>query len=584
MEVQLGASSATTTPTSIQLHDNRAFYIFTALASLHFGEMAGLDTASSSQDLYKRLAKKLPASHKFTFHHFSTPPTKCDPLFAPAPGRKPERTFCESHFLTISALKGSRLVLLFAIEVLIFTTKRLTTVFVSKADSTGCLASLKVPKGAGSSTIQIVASEFVSWLVENRQRPRTRLVLSLFARAQGQYLFPASVDNKSKHVLDDRQLVRWWCKTLDPVLRRPLTSTSSKAHVIVPGFDRQETTAFFPSSHRLDPVDGRKWAFGHPLEEIAANPAAPPRCLVPRFPDDPKARYLDELDDELPDASGPRHISSPSKKGNGFWKSIKTLAQFWEMMAFRQECSSGRMVGFIWVVFTPDDIDTVEDEDPEATLSALQSSPPDTQSLPSISDVLQGEDDASAEKRSQPKKPLTGLVIPRQPRVKRASSSLSSTSLAEHSLFWRWEESSRGQIVVSPQTYDSIHDVLLKLDFSSDEAAVESTTKWLEEAATLVGEAAQWGKEVVGEAAVQVANTNSSVPSQGPVASQRFVLTHHVTHGILLTHCSQPNDLSASIVRKKRKLETPVETPQEAAPPAVNMLSSGLIRKKPKVA
>ncbi|KAF2153362.1 hypothetical protein K461DRAFT_267947 [Myriangium duriaei CBS 260.36] len=524
--------------------------------------MAVLNSSkTATQSLYDLLAAKLPSSTKFTFHHISTPPTKCDPLYAPPPGTKPERTYCESHFLTVSAPQNTRLVLLFAIEVLIFTTKYLTTVFISKADSTGCLASRHLP--SSSSIIRSTTSTFVSYLVSTRQRPRTRLVLSLFARAQGQYLFPASVDNKGKHVLDDRQLVKWWCKTLDPVLRSSPSSTQQRqAFVLVPGFDRQETIAFLPPSYRTDPPDGRKWTHGHPLELIARNPAAPPRCLVPRFPDDPKARYLDELDEELPDAGGVRHVSSPSKRGSGVWKSIKTLSQFWEMMAFRQECSSGRLVGFVWVVFTPEDL---ADGEAEEGLLESPGSIDRRGEVASIAEVVGGgvNRDRSGERS---KKPLSGPVIARAPRVKRDSSTISTAALlAENSPFWKWPEDSRGQVVVDPAGYDRIHDLLLKLDFSSDEAATESTAKWLEEAVTIFGDSKKWGREVTGQAEVTASTANGHANgTAGPVVK------------------NQPHDLSASIVRKKRKAENPPDPPPRPDIPPVNVLSSGFIRKRPK--
>ncbi len=56
-----------------------------------------------------------------------------------------------------------------------------------------------------------------------------------------------------------------------------------------------------------------------------------------------ESRFWDELDEEA--------ASSADMKKTGNWKSVKSLDMFWEMMAYRQECSSGRMTGFIWLVF-----------------------------------------------------------------------------------------------------------------------------------------------------------------------------------------------------------------------------------------
>ncbi|KAF4555189.1 Histone acetyltransferase-like protein [Elsinoe fawcettii] len=527
--------------------------------------MATLETPLS-QTLYNRLAERLPLGSRFKFNHISTPPTKCDPLFAPPPGRKPERTYCESHFLTVSGSKDGRSLLLFAVEVLVFTTKRLTTIFVSKADSTGCLATLQLPKGGGASLVRSTASEMIAWLVEHRQRPRIRCMVSLFARAQGQYLFPRSVENKGKHVLDDRQLVKWWCKTLDPVLRAERTSSISQAYVIVPGFDKGETTAFFPPSWRQDPVEQRKWQFGHPLEIITSNPIVPPRCLVPRFPDDPKARYLDELDEEIPDSQGGRSTASPSKKGNGMWRTVKTLSQFWDHMAFRQECSSGRMVGFIWVVFTPPDVDTQFDDDTSSVFSGPASPSFGSFDMPPISEVMSQDSQESVRSTSRERirRPLTGPIIPRAPKIKKVSSTLSVTSQPEESVFFRWPEFSRGQVVLEKSDYDRIHDLLLKLDFSNDDAAAQSTAKWFEEAAMIVGDAPKWGQEVIGKMEAAV-----------------------VSHGIVGNGtAAQPNNLSGMIIRKKRKADDtrPVvnDVGQNSAP-AVNILGAGMIRKKPKV-
>ncbi|GJC93019.1 H3 K56 histone acetylation protein KAT11 [Colletotrichum higginsianum] len=102
---------------------------------------------------------------------------------------------------------------------------------------------------------------------------------------------------------------------------------------------------------------------GHALEKISHYTNeydwVPARCLIPRFPDDPKSRFRDELDEETG--------KSKQLKTTGQWKSVKSLDTFWEMMAYRQECSSGRLTGFIWVVF-----DTQEEQArPDSASTAL---------------------------------------------------------------------------------------------------------------------------------------------------------------------------------------------------------------------
>jgi regulator of Ty1 transposition protein 109 len=536
--------------------------------------------ALSRSELYSRIEAMLGVGLEYKVHHLSTRPTKTDALFAAAPAKMPQRTFCESHFLTLSVASTSTNssnssdssastghVFVFAIEVLVYTTASLTTLFVSKADSTGHLPTS--PTQQRQSPIRPLTSTFITWLAESRQRPGIPLVVSLFARAQDQYLFPGSVDHGAKHVLDDRQLVKWWCKTLDPVLRLHTDDQcTTRAHVIVPGFDSHETTQFFPTSHRSDPQDNRKWRHGHPLLEIAPNPSAPPRCLVPHFPDDPKARYLDELDAELPDSQPSQSFFSPSKKGNGMWKSIRTLDQFWDTMAFRQECSSGRMVGFIWLVFTPTHPtiqsleDTVTNTTPATSFNADDILGADQifssqESIGQASEVTK-----SSPRKSSRRKKLSGPIIPRQPKIKSSSSNLSSRS--DKSSSKEWPENGRGQIVLDHSSYTRVHDLLLRLDFSDLNAATGSTRKWLSEVPAITTPAEDWGKEVTGS--YQTANqTDVAGQAATPVSGQ-------------------VNDLSSMLVRKKRKNgDNETQSPAAVDTPAVNVLGASVVRKKPKV-
>ncbi|KAF1346095.1 histone acetylation protein-domain-containing protein [Delphinella strobiligena] len=481
------------------------------------------------------------AGSKYTFYHVSTPPTKSDPLFAPPPGQKQQRTYCESHFLTVSIDPPGRAdaehVIVYAIEVLIYTTKTLTTLFVSKADSTGYLSLQSSPPSNTPSPIRTITSTFVSWLVEHRQRPGVSCVVSLFARAQDQYLFPGSVENKGKHVLDDRQLVRWWCKTLDPVLRKE-SDSSAQAYLIVPGFDKYETSAFFPPSSKSDPPAAPKWHYGHPLRDIAPDPTAPPRCLVPHFPDDPKARYLDELDDEIPNLQTSQTLFSPSKRGRGVWTSIKTLDQFWETMTFRQECSSGRLVGFLWLLFTPSDPFNQSQRDSfhsQTPLSPLATASQDTQDMPSVPPPR--------------RKKLTGPIISRLPKIKSSPSNASVRTQPHESPYYSWSFQGRAQLVVDHASYLRVHDLLLRLDFANQDAAVQSTRKWVDEVGVIADTTKSWAMPVVGLLA-------------------------------------ETNNLAGMTVRKKRKPDTSAVLASQhvqAAIPAVNLLGSGLVRKKPKV-
>ncbi|KAJ9640075.1 hypothetical protein H2201_007602 [Coniosporium apollinis] len=513
--------------------------------------------SSAEASLTDRLAQVLPEGTTFTFHHLSTPPTKCAPLFAAPPGAKPERTYCESQFLTVSipskASDNDERVFVLAIEVFIYSTRYLTTLFVSKADSTGYLSELALPR-TQASPLRAITSTFVSYLVQQRQRLDKRLVVSLFARAQDQYLFPGSIENGSKHVLDDRELVKWWCKVLDPVLREhasenkmpdtaweeqePTEKITAQGYLIVPGSDQHDTTRFFPPTVRSDPASQKRWKHGHPLEQISTSPVAPPRSLIPHFPDDPKARFLDELDDEVPEANT-QSANTPSR-GDGQWKSVKTLEQFWEMMSFRQECSSGRLVGFIWVVFTPPGVSDASQE------TATDREPSIAPNSPLLAAVPRQEARTSSKRRK-----LTGPIVPRLPRIKSGSSNLSATSVSEESKYHIWPEASRGEIVLDEKDYKRAHDILLRLDFANPAVAASSTRRWVDEVAVLADRTSGWGRSVVGRKLVGRETTASG---------------HEI------------NTLDITSMRKKRKADVP--DAQHEADHAAAALAAGVLLKQ----
>ncbi|EGS18434.1 putative regulator of ty1 transposition protein [Thermochaetoides thermophila DSM 1495] len=421
--------------------------------------------------LRNRLAAVLPQGHRFGIHHVSTPPTRTEPLCPAPPGERPDKTYRESHFLavsihpnapTISLKRASpgtddikqpppRLPLLaFAIEVFIFTTAYQTILFVSKTDSTGYLHLLGLPKGAPSPIRQVCAT-FLAYLLDHRKRPNVQSIVNLFARAQDQYLFPGSIRNAGKHVLDDWGLVRWWCRVLNPLMEGLSCEkwANTKGYLIVPGLEETETRSFLPRT----PSSLVNWTVGHPLEKISRYVRdfgrVPPRCLIPGYPDDPKSRFRDELDEEV----------SPRKHSIGAWKSVKTLDQFWEMMAFRQECSSGRLTGFIWLVF-----DSAASADVH----------PQPQPLPESSSA------AKYKARRKKKKKLSGPIKPREPRIKTV---LRNGLLDRPTLtaYYYWPSEGRGDRVVDEAEYKRIIELLLHLDFSTLDKALGSSRRWIHE-------------------------------------------------------------------------------------------------------
>ncbi|TKA78794.1 hypothetical protein B0A49_01686, partial [Cryomyces minteri] len=293
--------------------------------------------------------------------------------------------------------------------------------------------------------------------------------------------------------------------------------------------------------------------------QISTTPNAPPRCLIPHFPDDPKARFLDELNEELPDASSSQTNVSPAKRSAGQWKSAKTLEQFWEMMAFRQECSSGRLVGFIWVVFTPSNVRSPGDtETTSGQMSALSEADEDYVYL---LNPIRTERHISAP-RTRRKPGLSGPIVTRQPRIKTASFDLSTSSQPDRSQHYTWPINSRGQIVLEEKDYTRARDVLLRLDFATPEVATTGTKRWTDEVAVMAGTPGQWGQRIVGE---KVTPKPPGEPGHTPAQSI-------------------PNVLDLTSMRKKRKVENAqnrVLLPN-ASTSDVNVLNGTMIRKKPK--
>ena len=549
--------------------------------------------------LASRLSEELPDGLRFTTHHLSSPPTKSAPLLAPPPNQKSEETYCESQFLSISVTQNGLKLQAFAIEVLIYTTRDLTTLFVSKADSTGYLNLLPITQRTPS-PIRTVLTTFLLYLVETRQRPGVRLVVSLFARAQDQYLFPGSIENEEKHVLDDRGLIKWWCKVLDGVIQRwpagqPDTADGlvikPQGYLRVPGCDLPETRTFFPR----DPAGFRfhpRWKPEDPLRIIRKATGVPERCLIPRFPDDPKARFVIELDDELPEnqwysQTTPTKILPPGK-----WMSVKSLDQFWELMAYRQECSAGRLVGFLWAVFTPpgfvelqksipvkgnkalsnDPFSRAQSHSGENSISSYQASERSPSPEPPLSPYSKmiaratgpttlPHPDESTDPQTPSKKRTTRGVAEFQENV-----SPSKRQKREQREPYYWPLACRGEVVTLEPIYKRINDLLMELDYAGAEAAATSTQQWIEAAATAVG-VKKWGYEIHG-----TKEMDPVVPT--PTSS-------YVTAGPAMIDTSLIRKAKRSGAETNHQVEHGVNLPENGD---VQLLNQGLIRKKPKVA
>ena len=306
-------------------------------------------TPDMNYSMINHIRDALPSSAEGRIYHISTPPFQTSALFAAPPGRKEEPTLCQNHFIAIGSQAKSPLdiTLVYALEIFIFSTSRKTTIFVSKADTSGYLRLLDIPPQLPSIIRSLTTSILQYFLAAlSNHAP---ILITLFARSQNQYLFPGSIENPGKHLLDDRQLIKWWCRILDDVVRNSTSSgtlvpvgNTSEGYLVVPGCDSFEIRNFFPPTTTIlrPGLPSMFWGNRLPVEVLAPYPDAPVRCLVPRFPDDPKQRFLDDLDFREVD-------------DEGHWRSVRSLDEFWELMQYRQECSAGKLVGFLWAVINP---------------------------------------------------------------------------------------------------------------------------------------------------------------------------------------------------------------------------------------
>ena len=491
-------------------------------------------------------ALPLPLDTSLKAYHVSTPPTPCPALFAAKPGAQEDKTCCESHFLAISVPSSHAPELLaLAVEVLVYTASTGSTIFVSKADTTGYLYVDKIPKDRDIS--KTILEVFVQHLVDTRRKSSRKVVLSLFARAQNQYLFPGSIENNCKRVLPDRELLRWWCKVLDPVLR---SSANATAHVLVAGAQAADTKRYvYPPSVEDDLPDKPRWLWSYPTSLLAPDLSGPTQCLLPRFPDDPKTRFQEELDEQV--------------TKHGKWTSPSTLDEFWAMMSYRRECYEGRSVGFLWMIFPAGDKPvlsngvTEKEEESAATQNKDQAASVPTPAPAPSQSQLKTISGAEAPEVSEKKSAALEIVPP--PNISETKSapldiisppstlpSLSSAPVpatpedrivAAFNTPVPWPLETRGEITMDYKQYQQLMDHLLQLDFSDYNVSHESTKSWISKATELNGRMDEpWGVEIKGT---------------GQAGKEVF--------------------------SKKRKADS-VE-----ASSAVTQLSAGLIRKKPKV-
>ncbi|KAI0647739.1 histone acetylation protein-domain-containing protein [Trametes meyenii] len=335
----------------------------------------------------------LPGTRTFHLHVLTSSPRKHNGLFPYAHPRP--RAYLQDVFILLSeqASPDSSRVLVTAIEASVYNIPATScgVLYVSKVDSTGHAAS-------PSPTATLVRA-FLAYYADPVTRPVSvrHLWIQLFARAQGQYLFPNSAEYEGKRPLSDVKLCGWWKRIFGEVAAeveaRLKGSGAIKLYYILPGFAELEATHTLGHALSRSSVSGDSsvtvtWTYGHPYSQTEI-PLPCPRSqdakeephlglFIPWFDDDPKSRFIDEI----AHTTNSEGVRSPKRKrargltGSGPTGETRAVKErneedekdkekekderprvqgelgqvspdeFWERMSFRQECVAGAVTGF----------------------------------------------------------------------------------------------------------------------------------------------------------------------------------------------------------------------------------------------
>lgn len=267
--------------------------------------------------------------------HLRTATLKCMPLIYRSRHRAKKNTAKNTKLLNDTVSEHLILVILdadqpeqetdciiFGIHVYVYRSPDCYTVFISKADTTGYydpsnkINVKEITKGALRSILSTIP---------NTGELKKPVRLCLFAKAHPHYLFQGSAINPQKHVLTDAQLVKWWVNALDEIAVECLDGVDVKAKIIIPGADKSQVTKMTTNTIC-------NWTEGTVFSDESTTSTKAPKAVyrIPRFPDDPKTRFLNHLVFEL-----------KTKK--------TTTTEFWTEMEFRQEFRLGSVVSILGV-------------------------------------------------------------------------------------------------------------------------------------------------------------------------------------------------------------------------------------------
>ncbi|KAK7690347.1 hypothetical protein QCA50_007004 [Cerrena zonata] len=343
----------------------------------------------------------LPGTRHFHIHVLVSSPRKHASLFPYAHPRP--KVYLQDVFVLLSeqAAPGAPRALVTAIEAQLYNLPATSCgiLYIQKVDATG--------QGTFPSPTSTLVRSFVAYYADPATRPISvdTLWIQLFARAQGQYLFPNSSDFPGKKPLSDVKLCAWWKRIFSEVavevesrLQRGRKNGSgderdvegAKARMqlfyLLPGFSELEAQHSLKLNSTVQsgqPSNTAQWIYGHQYSQTHIPLPCPPRVgtekphlghVIPWFDDDPKSRFMDDLahntetnavkspkkkkpktSSQKPESTASTSDASTRISRKAEHENRRTPTgelnqvgpdEFWERMSFRQECVAGAVTGF----------------------------------------------------------------------------------------------------------------------------------------------------------------------------------------------------------------------------------------------
>ncbi|KAF7795178.1 hypothetical protein EIP86_006327 [Pleurotus ostreatoroseus] len=340
-------------------------------------------SVTALRDVLLNALATLPGTREFHIHTLVSAPHKHHDLFPYAHPRP--KVYMQDVVVLLSeqASPSSPRVLVTAVELSVYNVPSTSCgiLYISKVDTTG--------QGAYPSPTAMLVKTLLTYYADPATRPIhvDTLWLQLFARAQGQYLFPGSAEYPGKKPLADVKLCAWWKKLFSEVageVEARCSGTKTRLFYVLPGFNELEALSNLHIPSSIPPKNNGvpvQWTYGHHYSQTDIPLPCPPPGkghnlghYIPSFDDDPKSRFMDEIA-FITDAEG---VKSPEQKRpkTGLHRTVSkdtnvleeedekekhkeekhekpqgeldrvTADEFWERMSFRQECIAGAVTGF----------------------------------------------------------------------------------------------------------------------------------------------------------------------------------------------------------------------------------------------